>query len=127
MAQVLGQLAVAAGFLQGIELHPLGRVLLDQLAQVLLVTDIARARRVPEVHQANRARAAESGGQLQRIAGKYRGVFAEGAQVAALEPVIGRPQHPGADNQDQAGEQGVTVGRSHWMYPRRSRSLPCLS
>jgi len=113
VAQVVGQLAVAAGFLQGIELHSLGRVLLDQLAQVLLVTNIARAGRVPEVHQANRARATEGGRQLQRIAGEHRRVLAEGAQVAALEPVICGPQHAGADNQDQTGEQGITVGRSH--------------
>lgn len=54
-AQVVGQLAVAAGLLQGVELYALGRVVLDQLAQVLLVADIARAGRVPEVHQADRA------------------------------------------------------------------------
>ena len=101
----VGQLALAAGFLHGEELHALGAVVFEQFGEVLLVADVARAGRVPEVHDADRAGAGEVVGQAQRIAGKYGGVLAEGAQVAALEPVVGRPQHAGADQCDQGGKQ----------------------
>ncbi|MNJ64757.1 hypothetical protein D3C77_607300 [compost metagenome] len=58
----------------------------------MLVADVARAGRVPEVHQANRPRPGEGGRQLQAVAGKQRGVVIEGAQVTALETVVGPPQ-----------------------------------
>ena len=54
--QADGQLAVCAGSLNGIKLDTLWRVVGDQLTQVLVVAHIARATRVPEVHDANGAR-----------------------------------------------------------------------
>ena len=112
-AEGAGQLALAAGFLHGEELHALWAVEFEQFGKVLLVADVARAGLVPEVHDADRAGTGEVVGQAQRIAGKYRGVLAEGAQVAALEPVVGRPQQAGADQRDQGGKQCRAGVRAH--------------
>ncbi|MNY27640.1 hypothetical protein D3C86_1615540 [compost metagenome] len=56
-------MAVATGFLHGIEFHAMGNVALDQFGQVLLIADIARTGRVPEVHQADGARAGDGFGK----------------------------------------------------------------
>ena len=119
-------MTLAAGFLHGIKLNALRYILIDQFGKVLLVANVARARRVPEVHQADRARAGQVGGQAQRVAGKHRGVLTEGPQETALEPVVGHPQDDGAPEGKQAGKQGRAVGRAHGVDPLKPRSLPCL-
>lgn len=117
---------MAAGLLYCVELDALRYVFIDQFGKVLLVADVARARRVPEMHQADRAGAGQVGGQAQGVAGKYRGVLAEGSQETALEPVVGYPQYDGASEGEQAGKQGRAVGRAHGVDPLKPRSLPCL-
>ena len=126
VAQRGRQPTLAAGFLDRIKLDPLRHIFIDQLGKVLLVADVARARRVPEMHQAYRARAGQIGRQAQRVAGKHRGVLAESPQETALEPVVGHPQDDGASEGEQAGEQGRAVGRAHGVDPLKPRSLPCL-
>lgn len=61
--------------------------LVYQVAQVLLVADIARARRVPEMHHPDRAGAGQLGRQLQLAAVEQRGLVVERAQVAGLKVV----------------------------------------
>ena len=92
-AQGARQLAMATGLLHGIEFHAMGCIALDQFDQVLLIADIARTGRVPEMHQTDGARACEVIGKAQRITRKHRRVLAERPQVTPLEPVVGRPQY----------------------------------
>ena len=96
VAQGAGQLALAAGLLHRVELHALWPVVLEQFGEVLLITDVAGAGRVPEMHHANRPGAGQVLGKAQGVTGKHRRVRTEGPQVASLEPVIGRPQDAGA-------------------------------
>jgi len=113
IAQGGGQLAVAAGLLHRKEFHAPGAELFDHLGQVLLVADVAWAGGIPEVHQTDIAGAGEVVGQAQRVTGKYRSVFAERPQVAALKPVVCGPQHAGTHDGEQAGKQCGAVGRTH--------------
>ncbi|MNC36287.1 hypothetical protein D3C75_848010 [compost metagenome] len=73
------QLSTAAGLLYYIERHPLWSEMLDQFRQVLLVADVARAGRVPEVHQADRPGPGDLGRQLQPVAGEQCGLVIERA------------------------------------------------
>ncbi|MNG28488.1 hypothetical protein D3C84_1137550 [compost metagenome] len=73
------QLTSAIGLLYYIERHPLWSEMLDQFRQVLLVADVARAGRVPEVHQADRPGPGDLGRQLQPVAGEQCGLVIEGA------------------------------------------------
>ena len=90
-------------------------ILVLALLTVFPQPDVARAKLLPQDNNSIGLGSMMNalGGQLQGIAGKHCRVLTESAQVAALEPVIRRPQHTGADDQDQAGEQGVTVRLSH--------------
>ncbi|MNI38193.1 hypothetical protein D3C73_923250 [compost metagenome] len=108
---------MAAWFLHGIKLHALGLIEFNQFAEVLLVADVARAGWVPEVHESDGAGAGEVVGQAQRITGEHRRMLAECPQVAPLKPVVGGPQHCGAHEGKQAGEQGGAIGRAHGFTP----------
>ena len=48
IAQRAGQVALATGLLYGEELDALRCIFVDQLGKVLLITDVARAGRIPE-------------------------------------------------------------------------------
>ncbi|MNT69915.1 hypothetical protein D3C72_2082620 [compost metagenome] len=84
---------------------------------MLLVADVARAGRVPKVHETDGARTGQVVGQAQRIAGEHGRVLAECPQIAPLKPIVGGPQHCGAHEGKQAGEQGGAIGRAHGFTP----------
>jgi hypothetical protein len=88
---------MAARLLQHVEGNAVACELADQVAQVLLIADIARARRVPEMHHTNRAGAGQFGRELQLAAVEQRGLVVERAQVAGLEGGVGLPEDDGAD------------------------------
>ncbi|MCY1453929.1 hypothetical protein D9M71_709550 [compost metagenome] len=104
---------MAVGLLQYVEGHALAGELAEQFGQVLLVADVARAGRVPEMHQADRAGAGDGVRQLQAIAGKQRRLVVEGTQVATLEAVVRPPQARGAQCGDKQAEQGAGGRREH--------------
>ncbi|MCY1403761.1 hypothetical protein D9M71_189520 [compost metagenome] len=90
-AEVGRQPAVSPWFLHGIEGHAVRGEVFDQLAQMLLVANVAGAGRVPEMHQADRARPGEFGRQAEPVTGKQRSLVVERAHVTPLEPVVGEP------------------------------------
>ncbi|MCY1435078.1 hypothetical protein D9M71_511580 [compost metagenome] len=112
-AQVGRQCAAGARLLHGIENHALRGKALDQLAQVLLVANVAGAGRVPEMYQADRPRPGQLWWQAKAVAGKKRGLVIERAQVTPLEPVVGEPETGGAKHGAEAGDQGLAAGLGH--------------
>lgn len=97
------------------ELHALAGEAFDQLAEVLLVADVAGAGRVPEMHQADRPRPGQLGRQAQAVAGEQGGLLAERADVADLEPPVGGEQAAGPEQADQADEERLAAG-SHGIH-----------
>ncbi|MNN08918.1 hypothetical protein D3C81_1217860 [compost metagenome] len=88
---------MAAGFLQHMEADAVACEVADQVRQVLLIADIARAGRVPEVHHTDRAGAGQLEGQAQLAAVEQGGLVVERAQVAGLEGGVGLPENGNAN------------------------------
>src|SRR5690606_20802645 len=103
--QVVRQAPLAAGPAHGVELHAAAGTGPHQLAKVLLVADVARAGRVPEVHQADRAGPGQLRRQAQLVAHEQLGALLERADVARLEPPEGGQHGAQPEGGDETGEQ----------------------
>lgn len=83
---------MSAWFLNGIKVHAIGaREMLYELAEVFLIANVARAGRVPEMHDPDTPRSSQRWRQAQDIAGEQRRLITERADVSTLKPFIARP------------------------------------
>ena len=75
-----------------VEIHAAGaRKMLHQFGQVLLITDVAGAGGVPEVHDPDTPRPREFCREVQHDTCKQRGFVTERADVSPLKPPIASP------------------------------------